>query len=108
MGEQGPQQSSHDTIIRGGDGSIDHRQRHLQILPSTHKLSLSRNKTTQLKVTHKQVMVQKFHELLQISAKVNFRDKNFVITLNFRDSMLAHPFFLRVHYIGQLVTHFQI
>ena len=75
MGEQGPQQSSHNTIIRGGDGSIDHRQRHLQILSSTHKLSLSRNRT-QLKVTHKQVMVQKFHELLQISAKVNFRDKN--------------------------------
>ena len=38
-------------------------------------------------------MVQKFCESLQISVKVNFRDKNFVITLNFRDLMLTHPFF---------------
>ena len=38
-------------------------------------------------------MVQKFRESLQISIKVNFRDKNFVITLNFRDSMLTRPFF---------------
>ena len=30
-------------------------------------------------------MIQKFRESLQISVKVNFRDKNFVITLNFRD-----------------------
>ena len=28
-----------------------------------------------------------------ISIKVNFRDKNFVTTLNFRDSMLTRPFF---------------
>jgi len=38
-------------------------------------------------------MVQKFREYLKISFKVNFRDKNFVITLNFRDSTLPHPFF---------------
>ena len=38
-------------------------------------------------------MVQKFCESLQISVKVNFRDKNFVITLNFHDSMLTLPFF---------------
>ena len=37
-------------------------------------------------------MVQKFHESLQISIEVNFLVKNFVITLNFRDSMLPHPF----------------
>ena len=38
-------------------------------------------------------MVQKFRESLQIGVKVNFRDKNFVITLYFRDSMLTRPFF---------------
>ena len=38
-------------------------------------------------------MVQKVRESLEISVKVNFRDKNFVITLNFRDSMLPRPFF---------------
>ena len=38
-------------------------------------------------------MVQNFRKSLQISVKVNFRDKNFVITLNFRDSMLTHSFF---------------
>ena len=38
-------------------------------------------------------MVQKFRESLQISVKVNFRDKNFMITLNLRDSMLTRPFF---------------
>ena len=38
-------------------------------------------------------MVQKFHESLQIGIKVNFRDKNFMIALNFRDSMLTRPFF---------------
>ena len=38
-------------------------------------------------------MVQKFRESLQIGVRVNFRDKNFVITLNFRDSMMTRPFF---------------
>ena len=38
-------------------------------------------------------MVQKFRESIQISIKVNFCDKNFTITLNFRDSMLTRPFF---------------
>ena len=38
-------------------------------------------------------MVQKFCESLQISVKVNFRAKNFVITLNFRDLMLTRLFF---------------
>jgi len=37
--------------------------------------------------------VQKFCESLQISVKENFCDKNFAITSNFCDSMLAHPFF---------------
>ena len=38
-------------------------------------------------------MVQKFREPLQIGVEVNFRDKNFVITWNFRDSMLTRPFY---------------
>ena len=38
-------------------------------------------------------IVQKVHESFQISVKVNFRAKNFVITLNFHDLMLTLPFF---------------
>ena len=38
-------------------------------------------------------MVQKFRKTLQIGVELNFRDKNFVITCNFGDSMLTHPFF---------------
>ena len=36
---------------------------------------------------------ENFMNLSKLAFKVNFRDKNFVITLNFRDSMLTHPFF---------------
>ena len=49
-------------------------------------------------------MVQNFRESLQISVKVNFRDKNFVITLNFRDSMLTRPFFSKHAIVVKIYT----
>ena len=42
---------------------------------------------------HSDTVARKFCKSLQISIKVNFRDANFVITLNLCDSMLPRPFF---------------
>ena len=53
-------------------------------------------------------MAQKFRESLQIGTKVNFHDKNFVITLNFRDSMLTRPFSARSYRGENLFSDWRI
>ena len=49
-------------------------------------------------------VVQKFRESLQIGIKVSFRDKNFVITLTFHDSMLTPPFFSKHALVAKIYS----
>ena len=53
-------------------------------------------------------MVQKFCESLQIGIEVNFRDKNFIITLNFHVSMLTRPYFSKRTVVARIYSQTDI
>ena len=53
-------------------------------------------------------VVQKFCEFLQVCIKVNFHDKNFVITFKFSRFNVVLSIFQQVRYIGHFSTGVQI